>query len=140
MTAQLDSLDVLYLALLGCMRLTRRKTSTRVDDLKGQRFQGVARGEVRHQEVAPRISVESVRRRVSESDVINVVVAFVDNDRYTRATTYPWRMDNTTAGKSTAERPVIVREEARLLQADNVCLFEQRLDVGDNVMSARKAV
>ena len=35
---------------------------------------------------------------------------------------------------------MIVGKEARFLEADDVCLLEERLNVRDNVVSARKTV
>ena len=68
------------------------------------------------------------------------MVAFADYNRSAGAAIRPGRVQNEAVGKSAAECPVIVEEKTRLLEADEICLLEQRLDISNNVMSASEAV
>ena len=122
---QRNTLDVtvLDLALLGGVGLTW--CETHVQDLEGERLRAPTWGEGERKQIPCRVFAE--RRGRDVGDVKGLVIAVVNHNGYPSTPANPWRVENAAAGESATQRPVIVGEKACFLQADNICLLEQRL-------------
>ena len=103
---QRHTLDVLDLALLGRVRLTRREAH--VHYLEGECLRPRAWGEGDRQQVASCVVAESARCGVG--DVKSFVVATINYNRYPGAPCRPRRVSDATVRESATKRPMIIGE------------------------------